>query len=549
MSTPEAHEAQARAEIQRKLSSQVWRLSNLYWIEDENGKKVKFVPNDEQKALHNRWHFLNDVLKTRQIGISTYVAIRMLDFSLFSSNKTSGIIDKTDDDAKRKLAKISFAYEHLDDPDDPTTAAIGALIKASVPIVFDNKKEMQWHNGSKVWCGTNLRGGTLQFLWITELGYISFYDPDRAEEIKKGALNTVHAGNMIVIESSHEGGKFGVSYHFNKLAMESHEPLTVMDWRFHFFEWWKHRKYTLEVDQWYQPTPDDLDYFKSLEGHGITLTEAQKYWYLKKRASIGDSIMKEYPSTVDECFEAVISGAIYGKQITQLRAKKRIADIEHDRTCPLFAFWDIGYSDFTAIWLLQFCGRDICALAYRCNTGQEPPYYVAAIREWERGYQMPVQMNFLPHDAFSKEKSGKSYRDYLREAGMANVTKVDVIRDSWIGINRLRGLLPRFYFHKTNCGREWNHDGRIMPSGISCLEGYHTKEDASSGVIRETPIHDENSHGADALRTFAEAEMRGLLPGTSDVAMQSQMHTPPKTILAGWNAPRGEMRRLPRTLM
>ena len=32
-------------------------------------------------------------------------------------------------------------------------------------------------NGSKVWAGTKMRGGTLQFLWITELGYTSYYNP------------------------------------------------------------------------------------------------------------------------------------------------------------------------------------------------------------------------------------------------------------------------------------------------------------------------------------------------------------------------------------
>ena len=540
-------EDEAKEEILKKLSSQAWRLNNLYWIEDENGKKVKFHPNEEQIELHNNWHFLNDVLKTRQIGISTYIAIRMLDYSLFCSNKTSGIIDKTDDDAKRKLAKINFAYEHLDDPDDPTTASIGALIKSSRAIVFDNKKEMQWENGSKIWCGTNLRGGTLQFLWITELGYISFYDPDRAEEIKKGALNTVHAGNTIVIESSHEGGKFGVSYHFNKLAMESHEPLSPMDWRFHFFEWWRHKKYALPVDQWYQPTKDDLDYFKSLADRKIKLTEAQKYWYLKKRASIGDSITHEFPSTVDECFESVIRGAIYGKQITLLRAKKRIYDFEHDRTAPLYAFWDIGYSDYTALWLLQFSRRDINALAFRCNCRQDPAFYVAIVREWERLYEMPVVKNYLPHDADSKEKSGKSYRDYLREAGMSNVQVVVRSPDKWPGIQRLRSKLPQFYFHKTNCGQEWVHDGRTMPSGIGCLEGYHTKEDASSGVIREEPVHDETSHGADALRTFSEADINNLLPTHVETVPDAQ--EPRKVILAGWNSPRGEMRTRPRAIL
>jgi hypothetical protein len=283
------------------------------------------------------------------------------------------------------------------------------------------------------------------------------------------------------------------------------------------------------------PDKDHAEYFAELEKEGIVLTEAQKFWYVKKHASIGDSIKSEFPSTPQEAFEAAIKGAIYGKIVSALRVKKRIVDFEHDPGRPLYAFWDIGYSDFTALWLLQFCGRDVCALAYRCNTQQLPAYYAAIAKEWERTYGIPIAMHYLPHDAGHKEFGGKSAEDHLREAGITNITIVPVIRDQWTGINHLRSLLPRFVLHKTNCGKIWSKDGRDMPSGIGCLEGYHTMESAATGIIRETPVHDENSHGADALRTFAEAEMRGMLPGSTAIISETKR----TVVLAGWNAERG----------
>jgi hypothetical protein len=540
-------EEEARAEVARKLGSQAFRLSNLYWIEDENGKKVKFRPRWEQKELHNNLHDLNAVLKCRQPGISTYCAILALDFALFCPNKTCGIIDKTDDDAKRKLAKMDFAYTNLDARPDPTnpqgedTSAIGAMIKQAVVMVTNNKKELEWSNGSKVWAGTGMRGGTLQLLWISELGYTSFYNPTQAEEIKKGALNTVHKGNRVIIETTHEGGKFGVWYGLVKSAMEAKVPLGPMDWKFHFFPWWRNVNYTLPVRVDEPLTKEDEEYFARLAERGIALTAEQKRWYVKKRQTIGDSMFSEFPSVEEECFEAVIKGAIYGRIISQLRAAKRICDFEHDRNAPLYAFWDLGYSDYTAIWLIQMVGRDICALAFRCNCREAPPYYVAIIREWERKYEMPITMHYLPHDADAKEKSGKSYRDYLREAGVANTRVVIRSPDIWFGINHLRSKLPQFYFHKTNCGTTWQNEGRTMPSGIGCLEGYHTKEDGSTGVIKETPVHDDTSHGSDSLRTWAEAHQGGLLEGTSIVARDGM--TKSQTILAGWNASREMMKR------
>ena len=85
-------------------------------------------------------------------------------------------------------------------------------------------------------------------LLISELGYISFFNPKKAQEIKTGALNTVHKGNIVIIESTHEGGKYGVNYDMIKVAQESPaDPpaLTETDWRFHFFAWWQDPNYTL----------------------------------------------------------------------------------------------------------------------------------------------------------------------------------------------------------------------------------------------------------------------------------------------------------------
>lgn len=556
-SAEEKREVHARAEVQRKLASQAWRLSNLYWVEDEDGRRVKFRPRWEQRELHNNWHNQNVVLKCRKPGISTYCAIRMLDFSLFCGNKTSGIVDKTDDDSKRKLAIIKFAYENLDAAADPIhpqegedTSGIGAMIKASIPLVVDNKKELEWANGSKIWAGSRFQGVTLQFLWVSEFGYISFYNPEGSAEIMQGALNTVSKGNTIIFESTHEGGKFGHFYALTRLAMESADPLGEMDWRFHFFPWWRNLSYTTPCPESYKFAQDDEMYFLRLASKGIKLTRDQRYWYVKKRSTVGDAMLKHFPSVEEECFEAVISGAIYGRLVSSLRANKRVVDFEHDRTAPLYTFWDIGYSDFTAIWLLQMVGRDVCALAYFACCREAPPFYVAKIREWERVYDMPVTLHYLPHDAAAKEKSGQSYQDYLRTAGLANTRVVIRTPDEWLGINHLRSRLPQFYLHKTNCGREWQHEGRTMPSGIGSLEGYHTKEDASTGVIREHPVHDDNSHGASALRTFAEAHMRGLLEGTSAVAGQSLAGAGGRTILAGWNTSREQMgRKLPRATL
>ena len=100
--------------LRGRLDDPLWRLNHLYWIEDKSGRLQRFRMNAAQQRLHRGlWH-RNVVLKARQLGISTYVALLMLDRCLFTPNYHAGIIDKTLPDAEQKLEKLRFAWEHLD---------------------------------------------------------------------------------------------------------------------------------------------------------------------------------------------------------------------------------------------------------------------------------------------------------------------------------------------------------------------------------------------------------------------------------------------------
>ena len=95
---------------------------------------VRFRPNWAQEELFHGLWFRNTILKVRQLGISTFCAIYMLDLCLFGRNQHCGIIDKTLEDGEAKLRKIAFAYEHLDFlPENPTMedralAALGRMV-------------------------------------------------------------------------------------------------------------------------------------------------------------------------------------------------------------------------------------------------------------------------------------------------------------------------------------------------------------------------------------------------------------------------------------
>ena len=69
----------------------------------------------------------------------------------------------------------------------------------------DSADTLTFGNNCSVRVSTSMRSGTLQYLHVSEFGKICAQEPEKAREIVTGALNTVEAGQFIVIESTAEG--------------------------------------------------------------------------------------------------------------------------------------------------------------------------------------------------------------------------------------------------------------------------------------------------------------------------------------------------------
>src|SRR5215213_1968599 len=118
-----------------------------------------------------------------------------------------------------------------------------------------------------------MRSGTLQYLHVSEFGKICAQTPEKAREIVTGALNTVEAGQFVVIESTAEGQE-GAFFEMTQRARSraaSGVPTTALDYRFHFFPWWEERAYALD-DAAVGIGQEETRYFDELEASGITLS-------------------------------------------------------------------------------------------------------------------------------------------------------------------------------------------------------------------------------------------------------------------------------------
>src|SRR5690554_5579563 len=101
-------------ELKRNLGDRWWRLNNLYWIIDKHGKPILFRPNRAQRRYLASRHYLNAILKARQMGFSTAIQIDMLDRCLFNTNWNAGVIAQDLDTAQDIFDnKLKFAFERL----------------------------------------------------------------------------------------------------------------------------------------------------------------------------------------------------------------------------------------------------------------------------------------------------------------------------------------------------------------------------------------------------------------------------------------------------
>jgi hypothetical protein len=86
----------------------------------------------------------------------------------------------------------------------------------------DSAESLRFNNGSSIRVGVSLRSGTLQRLHVSEYGKLCAKYPDRAEEVKTGAFNTVAVGQNITVESTAEG-RAGEFHDMVKKARQTEE--------------------------------------------------------------------------------------------------------------------------------------------------------------------------------------------------------------------------------------------------------------------------------------------------------------------------------------
>lgn len=484
------------------LSDAKWRLANLYWItskgddksEDDPDKApdvvMKFKPNRFQRRLMKNLHWRNIILKARQLGFTTFIAIMFLDSVLFRPNVRAGIIaqdlQKVEDIFRHK---IKFAYDKLPEP-----------IRNAFPLEIETKRMLRFaHNGSEIQVGTSMRSGTYQYLHVSEFGKICAESPKKAAEVVTGSLPAAEQG-VIFIESTAEGreGEFyAMCQRAMRLQQQGRNP-SRKQFAFHFFPWWGAMEYRTDPDQ-VTITEKDHAYFDEIEGKMKCIIDLeQRAWWVSTRDEVfsgqPEKMWQEFPSTPEEAFQQSSEGCYYSVQMTAARKQGRITTVPYTPGLPVNTFWDIGRSDGTAIWFHQRVGTQDRWIWFDEAKGEPYEYFVKRMQAkgWVWG------THYLPHDG-NHTRQGQDYqtqlspREMLGKLGLRNIEIVTRVLEIQHGIQAVRDAFANCWFDEAGC-----------KDGLIHLERYRKKWNSSGKCWTDVPEHNEHSEAADAFRQFAQ---------------------------------------------
>ena len=476
--------------MDKRLLDKNWRIDNLYKIRNKEGQLVKFRRNRAQ--LHyslNKW-FRNLILKSRQLGFTTYEAIDSLDDALFTPNKDTLLVAHNLEAGESIFTKkIVFAWEKL-------PAEIRELYtvdnKTSKTLRFDFGKGKGF---SSVAVDTSGRSGTYQRLHVTELAEISKKYPKKVPDIIEGTIPAIPSTGRVDIESTSQGAS-GEFYEMFMEAYERGEPTIAQEYKAHFYNWtWDDE----EMGKIERP----LEFSEMAQGDKFSeyarrhnLSQLQITYYYHKWLSLNkkwNALKREYPTTPHEAFEAVSEGTFYGETIGMMEQNGQIGVWPWDRALKTHTVWDLGVGKNMKVGFFQ---RDQLTNKVRMIDHEEGEGSWGLPEMAAKVLNKPYVFgkHFGPHDLEATDVgTGKTRMESARDIGLHfTLVPKQSIED---GINAVSLWLDHLLVNKETC-KKW----------LKSMKAYGREWDEKRGMYKDEPLHDWASHDADLSRYAALSE-------------------------------------------
>jgi len=480
------------------LADRKWRLNNLYQIVDRDGNSVRFRFNSVQERVYESMHNRNLILKARQLGMSTFSVIYLLDEAMWGDNIAAEIVSYSLEHAQYIFKKIiGHAIDNLPD-----------WIVPLCRVVNRSARELGFENGSSIRVDTTLRGGSYQVVLVSEFGKTCARNPLKAEEVITGTLNTLSPASKCIIESTGEGNEGFYAEMVYAANERGNDNLNPLDYYLHFFPWMDEETYQMSQAVTIDTTLSD--YFKKIESETArTLSQGQKNWYAHMRSTLGDKVKQEFPSFISEAFLSHSDAYYFQVGIERAYSENRVLSTSlYDVLAHVHVAMDIGATDMTVIVFFQVMHGEIRIIDYYEDNNKGVDFYARFLLQDKQYLYNTI---FLPHDAAHKDGIivENSYKREFARLFSHMPTKFHVLprTDKNINIANAKMKIDRCVFNLT----------KVKPL-IDQLRKYRKKWSEQYGKYEDSPFHDMSSHYADAfiyaMQSVSHIETVGSMKGS-----------------------------------
>lgn len=303
----------------KSRANKLWRMEHLYHITDKKANKVLFKLNRAQRDFTSKY-LLGDnpfhrmiILKSRQLGFTTLIALWFLDEIIWNPNTEALQIAHTQKDATEIFnRKANYAMKNL-------YSCVMDFLDVSQKQA--KKVEFSYPDGStsSFTVSNSGRSGTNHLLHISELGKLAKAFPLRADEITTGTLPSVPASGTAIIESTAEG-QSGLFYEMYSKAMRRRNVITAqlsaIEFYPVFYNWtWDDQEIENQISitgiiPLSAMKTCEINWAEYQEEHSLNEREMSFYYakYIAANEDI-DKLHQEFPTTEMEAF--IGSGSNY----------------------------------------------------------------------------------------------------------------------------------------------------------------------------------------------------------------------------------------------
>lgn len=304
------------------LFDKEWRMENLYWIMTKNLRKQVFKMNKAQRHFFDNYLNLDNpylrhtILKSRQLGFTTFIQLWMLDEILFNKDREAiGIAHIQKEAIQIFDRKIDFPLKNLSPDVKELMFKIVQNSARKIQIEFTDDEDSK--SISAISVSNSGRSGTFHYAHISEYAPLCVTFPKRAEEVKLGTFPAVPRNGYIFIESTAETMADDFYVMFNQEWFKR-DKIDADDtqYRFmpHFYNWtWDEDEINtirkvIPVEDMEECVEINWAEYKMVN----ELTDIQITYYYMKWLEFGKDVRKlnqQYPTVPEEAFLA--SGQTY----------------------------------------------------------------------------------------------------------------------------------------------------------------------------------------------------------------------------------------------